>query len=170
MLVWFCQFPLPLSVWEGLRFVIVALPGVFSYLFFSSSEQCSWKAIVLPAASASALLSTNVKVFVKVFKTSLFPNLITDLLHLWYDDTYWSKLLHSTIPTTLSCEGKGHRLRSFMLKFFVKVFRITLLLHWMMDFVPIWYCDRHWSKDFISIISTHDRDLEVEVIDLEFKC
>ena len=31
-LVWFCLFPLPLGVWEGLRFVIVALPGFFSYL------------------------------------------------------------------------------------------------------------------------------------------
>ena len=34
-LVWFCLFPLPLGVWEGLRFVIVALPGLFSYLFSS---------------------------------------------------------------------------------------------------------------------------------------
>ena len=34
-LVWFCLFPLPFGVWEGLRFVIVALPGLFSYLFFS---------------------------------------------------------------------------------------------------------------------------------------
>ena len=34
VLVWICQFPLPLDVWEGLRFVIVALPGHFSYLFF----------------------------------------------------------------------------------------------------------------------------------------
>ena len=32
-LVWFCLFPLPLGVWEGLRFVIVALPGLFSYHF-----------------------------------------------------------------------------------------------------------------------------------------
>ena len=30
-LVWFC---LPLGVWKGLRFVIVALTGIFSYLFF----------------------------------------------------------------------------------------------------------------------------------------
>ena len=29
-----CRFPLPLGVWEGLRFVIVALPELFSYLFF----------------------------------------------------------------------------------------------------------------------------------------
>ena len=32
VLVWFCRFPLPLGVWEGLRFVIVALRGLFSYL------------------------------------------------------------------------------------------------------------------------------------------
>ena len=61
----------------------------FSYLLicaiFSSPEQCSWRAIVLPPPSSSAapLASASTKVFVKVFKTSLFPNLITDLLHLW---------------------------------------------------------------------------------------
>ena len=36
VLVWICRFPLPLGVggWgAGLRFVIVALPGLFSYLF-----------------------------------------------------------------------------------------------------------------------------------------
>ena len=32
-LVWFCLFSLPLGVWEGLRFVIVALPGISSYHF-----------------------------------------------------------------------------------------------------------------------------------------
>ena len=32
--IWICRFPLPLGVWEGLRLVIVALPGLFSYLFF----------------------------------------------------------------------------------------------------------------------------------------
>ena len=36
VLVWICQFPLPLGVWEGLlQFVIVALPGLFSYLFYT---------------------------------------------------------------------------------------------------------------------------------------
>ena len=33
MLVWICWFPLPLGVWEGLRFV--ALPGLFPYLFLA---------------------------------------------------------------------------------------------------------------------------------------
>ena len=34
VLVWICRFPLPVGVWEELRFVIVALPGLFSNLFF----------------------------------------------------------------------------------------------------------------------------------------
>ena len=34
VLVWICRFPLPLGVWEGLRFVIVALPGLFLLPFF----------------------------------------------------------------------------------------------------------------------------------------
>ena len=33
VLVRIYRFPLPLGVWEGLRFVIVVLPGIFSYLF-----------------------------------------------------------------------------------------------------------------------------------------
>ena len=70
-------------------------------VIFSSPEQCSGRAIVLPPALALASVSTNVKVFVKVFRTSLFPNLTTDLIHLWYGDTYWSKILRSTIPTTV---------------------------------------------------------------------
>ena len=39
VLVWICRFLLPLGVWDGLRFVIVALPGLFSYLFFPYSFQ-----------------------------------------------------------------------------------------------------------------------------------
>ena len=36
VLVWICRFHLPLGVWEGLRFVILALPGLFSSLFRNS--------------------------------------------------------------------------------------------------------------------------------------
>ena len=38
VLVWICWFPLPLGVWEGLRFVIVALLGLFSYPFLMTSS------------------------------------------------------------------------------------------------------------------------------------
>ena len=37
VLVWICRFPLPLGVWEGLRFVTVALTGLFSYLFLHTT-------------------------------------------------------------------------------------------------------------------------------------
>ena len=42
VLVWICRFPL--GVWEGLRFAIVALPGLFSYLFWIFYANClQWK-------------------------------------------------------------------------------------------------------------------------------
>ena len=37
-LAWFCLFPLPLGVWEGLRLVIVALPGISSYFFYHGKK------------------------------------------------------------------------------------------------------------------------------------
>ena len=40
VLVWICRFPLPLGVLKGLRFVIVALPGLFSYLFCDYNLSC----------------------------------------------------------------------------------------------------------------------------------
>ena len=40
VLVWVCRSTLPLGVWEGLWFVIVALPGLFSYLFFFCKVYC----------------------------------------------------------------------------------------------------------------------------------
>ena len=36
-LVWFCLFPLAIGVCEGLRLVIVALHGLFSYLYGSKT-------------------------------------------------------------------------------------------------------------------------------------
>ena len=55
VLVWICRFPLYLGVWEGLWFVIVALPGLFSYLFFwCFSYVCSICAcLVLSVPSSS---------------------------------------------------------------------------------------------------------------------
>ena len=38
-LVWFCLFRFPLCVWEGLLFVIMALRGLFSYVFWCARRQ-----------------------------------------------------------------------------------------------------------------------------------
>ena len=41
VLAWLCLFSLPRGVWEGLWLVIVALPGLFSYLFSKSFKSVS---------------------------------------------------------------------------------------------------------------------------------
>ena len=58
VLVWICRFPLPLGVWEGLRFGIVALPGLFSYLFFINP--CSF---IIPSTKYVTLLEIIFSLF-----------------------------------------------------------------------------------------------------------
>ena len=43
-----------------------------------------------------ALVLASASTNVRVFRTSLFPNPM--MVHVWYVDGYWSKILHSTIP------------------------------------------------------------------------
>ena len=74
---------------------------------------------------------------------SLFPNLITNLIHLWYDDTYWFKILPSSILTTLV--HVKVKVTVILLKFYVKVFRISLLINQMMDLIYILYHDIYQS-------------------------
>ena len=55
-LVWFCLFPLPVGVWEGLRLVIVTLPGLFSYLFRVWHLLCYYLVLASPSFDASGRL------------------------------------------------------------------------------------------------------------------
>ena len=67
---------------------------------FSSPEQRSGRTIVVfPAlALAAASASANVIFYVKVFRTSLFANPLMNLVYIWYDDRYWSKVLFIAVP------------------------------------------------------------------------
>ena len=65
VLVWICRFPLRLGVWEGLRFVVVALPGLSSYLFFSYLLYCT------PSPSEKGSTPFNRKRFCSVWKQIL---------------------------------------------------------------------------------------------------
>ena len=42
VVIWICRFPLPLVVWEGLQFVIVALPFLLPF-FFLPESQCGFR-------------------------------------------------------------------------------------------------------------------------------
>ena len=91
-----------------------------------------------------------------------------DLVHVWYDDRYWSKILHSAIPTPIHhFKVKVTDFELFMLKFYVKVFRTSLFPNPMMDLVHVWYDDRYWFKILHSTIPTSIHDLKVKVTDIE---
>ena len=52
VLVWICRFPLPLGVSEGLRFVIVTLPGLFSYLVLNGAFTDTCFSLIINVALA----------------------------------------------------------------------------------------------------------------------
>ena len=60
VLVWICRFSFPLGVWEGLRFVSVALPGLFSYLIFQYDK----------ATGAAGIFAKYIDVFLKIKQES----------------------------------------------------------------------------------------------------
>ena len=55
-LVWFCLFSLPLGVWVGLRLVIVALPGFFSYFVLHLHSICLIFTIVAECSIMNMIL------------------------------------------------------------------------------------------------------------------
>ena len=50
---------------------------------------------------------------------------------------------------------QGHRLRNFMLKFFIKVFRSLYLLNMLMDQVDTLHVGRYWSEVLCNAIMVH---------------
>ena len=95
-----------LIMWKGQVIMLNAHVVLYTQCLISSPEQRSRRAVVLTRlrhrrALVVALVSTNVKVFIKVLRRHCFLTLSPILIRLWYDYTYWSKILHSTIPTTL---------------------------------------------------------------------
>ena len=109
--------------------------------------------------------------YVKVFRTSLFPNPLMDLVHVWCDDRYWSKILHIAIPTPIHhFKVKVTDLELLYQSFALKVFRTSLFPNPMMDLVRVWCDDRYWSKILHSAIPTSIDHCKVMVTDLELLC
>ena len=67
-LVWFCLFPLPLGVYEGLRLVIVGLPGLFFYLFWYFISKLS--TVYCKIVEIVCLFMRNERITCEVFLTS----------------------------------------------------------------------------------------------------
>ena len=109
---------------------------------FSSPGQSPGRAVALPLASASTFT-------LKVFKSLYFPDHLTDLVHIWYDDRCSSKVLFSNTPAHyLKVKVRS---RSWTLKFLIlKIFKSSYFPNYKMDFVHIWYDDRYSSKVLFS--------------------
>ena len=96
--VWFCLFPLPLCVWEGLRLVIVALPGLFSYLFWYS-HCCSssflehrwlrmWRCFVIDCFSYLLLFVSNLVDVKLCFVIVAFPGYLYLYFSTWSTSSF----------------------------------------------------------------------------------
>ena len=94
-----------------------------------------------------------------------------DLVHVWCDDRYWSKILHNAIPTSIHhFKVKVTDLellrQSFALKFlgphcFQTLWWIWFMFGMMIDTGP---------KSLHSTIPTPIHDVKVKVMDLELSC
>ena len=78
VLVWYCLFPLPLGVWEGL-FVIVALPGLFSYLLVSTLLAHSYMCRYHNITSQSSILLAHA--------SADYITQVPKVLHYWHIHT-----------------------------------------------------------------------------------
>ena len=89
--------------------------------------------------SRSLTWSFHVKVHAfKVYKISLHPNLMLDLVNIWYDDRYWSGILSALSPPLLLTLRSRSQTYDFHSKVFaLKVYKISLLPNRMMDLVLI---------------------------------
>ena len=104
-----------------------------------------------------------------------------DLVHIWYEDKYWSKSLRRTIPNPLNdLKVKVMDLNFLCQSFTPKVlgphyfqtlwWRLTMsVFAWLlMDLINVSHGDRYWSKILCGTFSIPVHDLKGKVADLEF--
>ena len=97
----------------------MALLLLFCFSFLSRLDDVQ-KSLVLPSASASVLAiasaSASASTFtLKFFKSSYFLNHLMDLVHIWYNNRYRSKVSISNIlPWPIGHKGKKlcHKVKS----------------------------------------------------------
>ena len=92
-LVCFCLFPLPLRVWDGLRLVIVALPGLFSYLSWHITHSLLVYIQSLASASESRLFGSVVRTLDFYGQTGFESHSRRD---------FFPAMLHSFVTTFMS--------------------------------------------------------------------
>ena len=121
--------------------------GVITFVVFSSPGQSPGRAITLPPASESASTFTF-----KFFKSLYFPDHLINLVHVWYDDRYSSKVLFSNKPAHYLkvMDLDIFNVKDFQELIFSKIRWILFIFGMMIDTVPKFYstipCSCLWPQ------------------------
>ena len=99
----FCQKPKLVfrsALWMNLpvSFVLVTFLSQQTLILLARLNKVHGELLYYPGVSVGVQM---LKFYIKVFRTSLFPNPWMDLVYIWYDDRYCSKIVFSTIPTPM---------------------------------------------------------------------
>ena len=98
---------------------------------------------------------------------SSYLNPFIDLLYIWCDNRYCSKIVLGTIPTpAYHLEAKVTDLDIYV-KVLRQSFKISSFLKPCMDLLYTWRDYRYWSKILLSTIPTPAYNLEGKVTDLD---
>ena len=84
--------------------------------------------------------------YIKVFRTSLFPNPVVYLFQVWYDDRCWSKILCSTILNPVHDFKVKVRDLEFLYWICVLSFYNVYFCEVFDGLIHVWHGDRNWSK------------------------
>ena len=125
VLVWFCRFPLPLGVWDGLWFVIVALPGLLSYFFFI---WCHYLFLISPSFGAQGRLCIVIVVFTAYLHTSYMFTVHIRSVYTFIKDASHIQLLSSVFWWSIrACPSDSH-----IKSFHVSIMMIFIRSNWYM--------------------------------------
>ena len=94
---------------------------VWPHKFLACLDEVQEELLHCPPASALASASTFM---LKFFKTSYFPNCTMDLVHIWCDDRYRSKVSFSNTPAhAYDLRVKVIDFEILQIKYYIKVFK-----------------------------------------------
>ena len=81
---------------------------------------------------------------------------------------YFSCYGNFKFPLTCNGENENSRSQIFYVKVLCLMFAMFVFVKHLMELIPVWQCDRNWSKILCGGIPNPVHDLKVKVTDLEF--
>ena len=101
-------------------------------------------------------VGVGVQIYVKIFKTSYFPNCMMDLVHIYVMIDIGPKFL-SAVPQSMPMilRPRSQTLKFYKLSIALKFLKSSYFPNHTMDLVHIWYIDRYRLKVSFSSTPAH---------------